>query len=234
MKIALLGYGKMGKSIESVAQEKGHQIVAWRDKSFEKGNLSEAEVAINFSVPDAAVANIKSALDAGLPVVCGTTGWLSQYDEITDYCTRKNGAFLYASNFSIGVNLFFKLNSLLAQWMQHQTDYSVSINETHHTQKLDAPSGTALHLAESILVHSDKQGWMVNTKTDADKIPITSLRQGTVPGTHTVSYHSKNDIITLQHEALSRTGFALGALVAAAWILNKKGIFSMDDVLKLS
>jgi 4-hydroxy-tetrahydrodipicolinate reductase len=234
MKIALLGYGKMGKSIESVAQEKGHQIVAWRDKSFEKGNLSEAEVAINFSVPDAAVANIKSALDVGLPVVCGTTGWLSQYDEITDYCTRKNGAFLYASNFSIGVNLFFKLNSLLAQWMQPQTDYSVSINETHHTQKLDAPSGTALHLAESILAHSDKQGWTVNTKTDADKIPITSLRQGTVPGTHTVSYHSKNDIITLQHEALSRTGFALGALVAAAWILNKKGIFSMDDVLKLS
>lgn len=234
MKIALLGYGKMGKSIESIAQEKGHQVVAWRDRSFEKGALADADVAINFSVPDAAVSNIKEALDAKLPVICGTTGWLKHYDEIINYCKNIDGAFLYASNFSIGVNLFFKLNKHLAQWMQTQKDYTVSLKEEHHAQKVDAPSGTALSLVNTILAHSDHQGWEVNTRSDQDKIPITAVRQGDVPGTHTVQYSSIIDTISIKHEAHSRTGFALGALVAAEWIIGKKGIFCMDDVLKIS
>jgi 4-hydroxy-tetrahydrodipicolinate reductase len=234
MKIALLGYGKMGKTIESVAQERQHQVVAYWDKDLQQGNLNDADVAINFSTPDAAVVNIKTGLDAQLPVICGTTGWLGAEKEIHDYCSERQGAFLYASNFSIGVNLFFKLNKQLAQWMQAHEDYKVHLEETHHTQKLDAPSGTALQLAEDIIAHSAYNSWELNTKTNPQALPISAHREGEVPGIHDIQYSSTSDKISLRHEAFSRKGFALGAIIAAEWIIGKKGIFKMEDVLKLS
>lgn len=234
MKIALLGYGRMGKTIEKFAQERNHEIVFILDKNEEKGSLAEAEVAINFSVPEAAVKNIKLALGKKIPVICGTTGWLDFYDEVTSFCNTNKTAFLYASNFSIGVNLFFKINELAAKLMKpHSEEYKPSIQEIHHTHKLDAPSGTAITIAESLVDTGHFSTWELNGTTDK-KLNIESVREGEVPGTHSITYHSQVDEISLKHEAFSRDGFALGAVIAAEWILNKKGVFSMQDVLNIS
>jgi len=234
MKIALLGYGRMGKTIEKFAQERNHEIVFILDKNEEKGSLAEAEVAINFSVPEAAVKNIKLALGKKIPVICGTTGWLDFYDEVTSFCNINKTAFLYASNFSIGVNLFFKINELAAKLMKPLSEeYKPSIQEIHHIHKLDAPSGTAITIAESLVDTGHFSTWELNGTTDK-KLNIESVREGEVPGTHSITYHSQVDEISLKHEAFSRDGFALGAVIAAEWILNKKGVFSMQDVLNIS
>ena len=234
MKIALLGYGRMGKAIEKIALERGHSIVAKIDKQETIGHLEDAEVAINFSIPSAAVENIKSALEKGIPVICGTTGWLDQQKEVEAFCLEQETAFLYASNFSVGVNLFFKLNGLLAKLMHpHQEHFSMHLEEIHHVHKLDAPSGTALTLAEGILEENPQlAGWVLDKKENS-KLTIKAFREGEVPGTHSVHYTSSVDEITITHEAKSRQGFALGAVIAAEWIQNKKGIFRMNDVLKL-
>lgn len=234
MKIALLGYGRMGKAIEKIALERGHSIVAKVDKEDTSGELNTADVAINFSIPDAAVNNIKSALKEQIPVVCGTTGWLNQQKEVEDYCLQNDTAFLYASNFSVGVNLFFKLNTLLAKLMQpHKEHFSTRLEETHHVHKLDAPSGTAITLAEGVMTeNSELKNWVLDKK-EYGKLSIYSHREGEIPGTHSIHYTSSVDEISITHEAKSRQGFALGAVIAAEWIQNKKGIFSMDDVLKL-
>jgi len=234
MKIALLGNGRMGQTIAKFAKERNHEIVYILDKDKEVGTLNQAEVAINFSIPEAAVSNIKLALDLQIPVICGTTGWLEQYEEVTTYCKSKNTAFLYASNFSVGVNLFFKINQLVAKLMKSQSkEYTPRMQEIHHIHKLDAPSGTALTLAESLLDEKYFSEWELDGKTDK-KLNIESVREREVPGTHSITYQSQVDSISLQHEAFSRDGFALGAVIAAEWILNKKGIYSMQDVLNIS
>ncbi len=234
MKIALLGYGRMGKAIEIVAVERGHDVVAKIDQDETYGNLSEADVAINFSVPDAAAENIKTALKINIPVVCGTTGWLDQLNEIEAFCKAKNSAFIYASNFSVGVNLFFfKLNEVLAKLMSSHKSYEASMKEVHHIHKLDAPSGTAITLAEGIIDQSDYTQWSIHKDTIENMLPIEVDRIGEVPGTHTIKYESNIDSISIEHEAHSRKGFALGAVIAAEWIQDKKGVFSMNDVLSL-
>lgn len=229
MKIALLGYGRMGQTIEKIAIDRGHTIVAKIDKD-NPDEAYEADVAINFSVPMAAYENITSAIDKKIPVVCGTTGWLDRLDEVETLCQQNEGAFLYASNFSLGVNLFFELNVKLADMMQKQPLYTASIEEIHHTQKLDKPSGTAITLAEGI--PSAGNVWHL-VEDNGEGVPITSIRKDEVPGTHTVTHRSEIDEISITHTAHNRTGFALGAIIAAEWIQNKKGIFSMRDVLQL-
>ena len=229
MKIALLGYGRMGQAIEKIAINRGHTIVAKIDKD-NPDEAYEADVAINFSVPMAAYENITSAIDKKIPVVCGTTGWLDRLDEVETLCQQNEGAFLYASNFSLGVNLFFELNVKLADMMQKQPLYTASIEEIHHTQKLDKPSGTAITLAEGI--PSAGNVWHL-IEDNGEGVPITSIRKDEVPGTHTVTHRSEIDEISITHTAHNRTGFALGAIIAAEWIQNKKGIFSMRDVLQL-
>lgn len=233
MKIALLGYGRMGKAIEKTAKNRGHEIVAKIDKDQIEGTLMHADVAINFSIPDAAVNNIISALSIGIPVVCGTTGWIEDFKKVTDITTKNKTAFLYSSNFSIGVNLFFKLNKQLAEMMINQSDYKVNIEEIHHIHKLDSPSGTAITLAEEIIENSKLSDWSM-TADKSDKIQIDAIREGDVPGTHTINYESSIDSISIKHEAHNRRGFAYGAVVAAEWIVGKKGIFKMSDVLNLS
>ena len=229
MKIALLGYGRMGQAIEKIAIDRGHTIVAKIDKD-NPDEAYQADVAINFSVPMAAYENITSAIDKKIPVVCGTTGWLDRLDEVETLCQKNEGAFLYASNFSLGVNLFFELNVKLADMMQKQPLYTASIEEIHHTQKLDKPSGTAITLAEGI--PSAGNLWHL-VEDNGEGVPITSIRKDEVPGTHTVTHRSEIDEISITHTAHNRTGFALGAIIAAEWIQNKKGIFSMRDVLQL-
>ena len=229
MKIALLGYGRMGQAIEKIAIDRGHTIVAKIDKD-NPDEPYEADVAINFSVPMAAYENITSAIDKKIPVVCGTTGWLDRLDEVETLCQQNEGAFLYASNFSLGVNLFFELNVKLADMMQKQPLYTASIEEIHHTQKLDKPSGTAITLAEGI--PSAGNLWHL-VEDNGEGVPITSIRKDEVPGTHTVTHRSETDEISITHTAHNRTGFALGAVIAAEWIQDKKGIFSMRDVLQL-
>ena len=233
MKIALLGYGRMGKAIELIAIERGHDVVAKIDQDETYGNLSDADVAINFSIPEAAAENIKTALKINIPVVCGTTGWLNQLKEIEDFCKAKNSAFIYASNFSVGVNLFFKLNEILAKLMSSHKSYQASMKEIHHIHKLDAPSGTAITLAEGIVGQSDYTQWTINKVIKENMLPVEVDRTGEVPGTHTIKYESSVDSITIEHEAHSRKGFALGAVIAAEWIQDKKGVFSMKDVLSL-
>ena len=234
MKIALLGYGRMGKTIASYAQQRNHKIVYILDKEHKEGSLSEADVAINFSVPEAAVSNIKAALEQKIPVVSGTTGWLKKYEEVVTFCKTQQSAFLYASNFSIGVNLFFKINQFVAQLMHpHQSAYQTEIQEIHHIHKLDAPSGTAITIAEGIIKETDYTGWELDNASQGT-LPIEALREGEVPGTHTVHYRSKIDQISIKHEAYKRDGFALGAVIAAEWLAGKEGIFSMDDILKIS
>tara|TARA_B100000925_G_scaffold101236_1_gene74265 strand:- start:468 stop:1157 length:690 start_codon:yes stop_codon:yes gene_type:complete len=229
MKIALLGYGRMGQAIEKIAIDRGHTIVAKIDKD-NPDEAYEADVAINFSVPIAAYENITSAIHKKIPVVCGTTGWLDRLHEVETLCQQNEGAFLYASNFSLGVNLFFELNVKLAKIMQKQPLYTTSIEEIHHTQKLDKPSGTAITLAEGI--PSAGNAWHL-VEDNGEGVPITSIRKDEVPGTHTVTHRSEIDEISITHTAHNRTGFALGAVIAAEWIKDKKGVFRMRDVLQL-
>lgn len=238
MKIALLGYGKMGKAIEKIAISQGHEVVIKKDDS-SSFSLESVDVAIDFSLPHVAVSHITMCLNEGIPVISGTTGWLEHFDTMVALCNEKNGSFLYASNFSIGVNIFFEINKKLASLMAPHASYEVSMEEIHHTQKLDAPSGTAITLAEGIIDSSTYTEWQdiapsTNENVENHVIPIVSKREGTVPGTHIISY--KNDIDTLQiyHEAHSRQGFAQGAVVAALWLIDKKGVFSMADVLNIS
>ena len=232
MKFALLGYGRMGKAIEEIALERGHEIICKIDKNLNEGNLYQADVAINFSIPDAAVDNISRALNKSVPVICGTTGWLDAYQQVTQIAIKKNTAFLYASNFSVGVNLFFKLNKVLAQIMESHKEYSASMEEIHHIHKLDAPSGTAITLAEGIIENSNLIDWKLGGD-GKDSLRIQSYREGEIPGTHSVKYKSPIDNITIEHKAHNRKGFAFGAVIAAEWIVGKKGIFKMDDVLNL-
>ncbi|MEL4307374.1 4-hydroxy-tetrahydrodipicolinate reductase [Joostella sp. CR20] len=233
MKIALLGYGKMGKMIEQIAISRGHEIVAKVNEETQNFDIKTADVAIDFSIPSVAFKNISLCLENGVPVISGTTGWLEKYDEAVSLCEEKNGAFIYASNFSLGVNVFFQLNEYLAKMMKNLSEYNVSIEEIHHTQKLDAPSGTAITLAEGIINNTDKEGWKLDN-APANEIPITAVREPEVPGTHTISYQSKVDTIDIKHTAHNREGFALGAVVAAEWIIGKSGVFSMKDVLNLA
>jgi len=230
MKIALLGYGKMGKTIEKIALERGHEIVLKINEHIEDHDLSIADVAIDFSVPSAALNNILTCCRKKLPVISGTTGWLKDYDNAVKACENENSAFLYASNFSIGVNLFFELNKRLAKLMDPFKEYSVEIEEIHHTQKLDAPSGTAISLAEQIISNSHYTAWQLD-KAGENEIPVIARRIEDVPGTHTISYKSRVDTIEITHTAHSREGFALGAVIAAEWIRDRKGVFSMKDVL---
>jgi 4-hydroxy-tetrahydrodipicolinate reductase len=232
MKIALLGYGKMGKTIEKIAIERGHEVVLKINKDIKEQDLSIADVAIDFSVPAAAYENITSCFKNQVPVISGTTGWLDKYEQAKEICEKENGSFLYASNFSIGVNLFFELNSHLAKLIAPFREYEVDIEEIHHTQKLDAPSGTAISLAEQIIQNSDKTGWKLD-KAEKNEIPITAKRIEDVPGTHVIAYRSPIDTIEIKHTAHSRQGFAQGAVIAAEWIKDKKGIFTMKDVLSI-
>ncbi|MBB1138518.1 4-hydroxy-tetrahydrodipicolinate reductase [Myroides sp. WP-1] len=233
MNIALLGYGKMGKIIERIAIERGHAVVYTKQRNQETGNLATADVAIDFSVPSVAVDNIKQALSVGVPVVSGTTGWLNQYEEVVAFCKEKEQAFLYGSNFSLGVNIFFELNDYLAKMMHNLEQYTVAMQEVHHTEKLDAPSGTAITLAEGIIANSSYTSWTLDAQPTAEQIHIDAVREDKVPGTHTVRYDSSIDQIEIKHTAHNREGFALGAVIAAEWIKDKKGIFSMKDVLNL-
>ncbi|WP_405569875.1 4-hydroxy-tetrahydrodipicolinate reductase [Winogradskyella sp. Asnod2-B02-A] len=232
MKIALLGYGKMGKSIEAIALHRNHTISLIVSDSNSDYDFSNSDVAIDFSIPSVAVSNIKKAIDAGIPVISGTTGWLDQYQDVLDYCNSKNGTFLYASNFSLGVNLFFELNKRLSELMSNTSEYTTEIEEIHHTQKLDAPSGTAITLAEQIIENTHYTNWTLEAPKP-NEIHINAKRIENVPGTHEISYNSEIDSINIKHTAHSRQGFAMGAVVAAEWIKDKKGIFSMKDVLNI-
>lgn len=224
----------MGKAIEVIAQNRGHEIVAKIDKENPNDSIAQADVAINFSVPSAATQNITAALTHAIPVVCGTTGWLEHKKDIETLCQEKKGAFLYASNFSLGVNIFFALNEKLAQMMAPHHHYDTNIEEIHHTEKLDAPSGTAISLAEGILPHSKQTNWKLAEEATPNDLPITAKREPHVPGTHTVTYNSPTDSISMEHIAHNRDGFALGAVLAAEWIVGKSGIFSMRDVLDIN
>ncbi|OUW77133.1 MAG: 4-hydroxy-tetrahydrodipicolinate reductase [Flavobacteriaceae bacterium TMED212] len=232
MRLALLGYGRMGKAIEKIALQRGHKIICKIDKNQSDGVLTGADVAINFSVPNAAVENINKALNLSIPVVCGTTGWLDAYEQVTQNAEKNETAFLYASNFSVGVNIFYKLNKILAQMMRHQNDYKVSMEEIHHVHKLDMPSGTSITLAEGIIENSEHTGWKLEGD-DKDIVNIKSIRSGEFPGTHNIKYRSNIDEITIEHKAENREGFAIGAVIASEWIVGKKGIFKMDDVINL-
>lgn len=232
MKIALSGYGKMGKTIEKIALERGHEIVQKITGDIEAYDLSTADIIIDFSLPNAAFKNITTAFSQNIPVVCGTTGWLENYGKAVDICNQNMCGFIYASNFSVGVNLFFELNQKLANLMKGFSNYSVEIEEIHHTQKLDAPSGTAISLAQQIIHNTDKTGWKLN-ESSGNEIPIYAKRIPDFPGTHTVTYTSEVDVIEINHTAKSREGFALGAVIAAEWLLGKKGVFTMKDVLSI-
>lgn len=232
MKIALLGYGKMGKEIEKIALQRGHEIVLKKSSTSSFESLELADVAIDFSVPTSAVTNISACLNSGVPIVSGTTGWLENYNQMTALCQEKQGAFIYGSNFSLGVNIFFELNEYLAKIMAKFNQYQVAMEEIHHTQKLDAPSGTAISLAKGIINASDYKDWtLANPKSD--EILIDAKRIENVPGTHSVFYNSEVDLIEIKHLAHNRTGFALGAVLAAEWIVGKKGVFTMKDVLNI-
>ncbi len=236
MKIALLGYGKMGQIIERIATERGHQVVLRKRSADSYEGLETADVAIDFSIPDAAVANISACLNKNIPVVSGTTGWLEHYPEMAALCEQQQGAFIYGSNFSLGVNLFFALNQQLARMMAKFPEYKVSMREIHHTQKLDAPSGTAISLAKDIIERSDYSSWALPDVKPAkpDEILIDAQRVENVPGTHSVFYDSEVDSIEIKHTAHSREGFALGAVIAAEWLQGRIGIFTMKDVLNLT
>lgn len=232
MNIALLGYGKMGKVIERIALERGHTIVVRKTRQNAFDGLETADVAIDFSIPDAAVENITACLQAGIPVVSGTTGWLAQYDAMKTLCEKQNGAFLYGSNFSLGVNLFFELNQKLAQLMAKFPQYAVDMEEIHHTQKLDKPSGTAITLAEGLLPYTAFTQWSLDADA-TDALYINVKRENEVPGTHSIFYRSAVDTIEIKHTAHNREGFAYGAVIAAEWLATRKGVFTMKDVLDL-
>lgn len=236
MKIALIGYGKMGKTIEKLARAKGYEVALIIDMDNQAdltvANLRQADVAIEFTQPESAFSNIKSCLEAGVAVVSGTTGWLEKLPQARAICVANDGAFLHATNFSIGVNILFALNRYLAKMMNGQPQYDVAIEEIHHTQKLDAPSGTAITLAEGVLAGLKRKEKWVNQATEVNaELPIISKREDPAPGTHTVTYQSAIDDIAISHVAHSREGFAMGALTAAEWIVGKQGTFTMQDVL---
>lgn len=233
MNIALLGYGRMGKTIEQIAIKRGHNIVLTIDKGDNDYDITKADVAIDFSIPTVAFKNISNCINNNVPVISGTTGWLDNYDNAVALCKEKKGAFIYASNFSLGVNIFFELNKNLAKMMSALKQYHVSMEEIHHTQKLDAPSGTAITLANGVIEqHTGFDNWKLD-ETGDKIIPITAKRIEDVPGTHTVTYKSEVDTINIEHIAHTRQGFALGAVVAAEWIIGKSGIFTMNDVLNI-
>jgi 4-hydroxy-tetrahydrodipicolinate reductase len=236
MRIVLIGYGKMGKEIERIAIDRGHQIVSKIDIENPDDLISltnkEVDVAIEFSNPVSAFSNIMKCIEKQIPIVCGTTGWLEKKDEVEKATQSFDSTFFYASNYSIGVNLFFKLNKQLAKLMQPHAGYDIYTNEIHHIEKKDSPSGTAITIAEGIMSqYPNKNKWVNNEIPGADEIAIWSQRESTKPGTHTVKYISKVDQIEVTHEAFSREGFALGAVIAAEWILGKKGVLGMDDML---
>ena len=236
MKVAILGYGKMGQIIEKIAQERGHNILLKINQhnidELNIENLKKADVVIDFSTPESAKTNIILSIDANKPIVSGTTGWHDDYKEVKDYCIKNDGAFLYASNFSLGVNLFFELNKNLAKLMKKHQQYQINLTEIHHSEKLDAPSGTAISLAEQIISESDiKNKWTINSENSDEELKIDAQRKGNITGTHSVNYKSETDSISIIHEAHSRNGFALGAIISAEWIMSKKGVFSMHDVL---
>jgi 4-hydroxy-tetrahydrodipicolinate reductase len=238
MKIALIGYGKMGKAIEELAPGRGHELVMRIDREnrqeFTRENLSKADVAIEFTGPQGAYENIIQCLEWGIPVISGSTGWLERLDEVKELCRKKNGAFLYASNFSIGVNIFFELNKKLASLMATHPEYQPSLEEIHHTRKKDSPSGTAITLAEQVMENLvTKKKWVNHKDAGAEEMTIISKRIGDIPGSHTVKYASDADDIRISHIAHDRSGFALGAILAAEFIKGKKGIFNMQDVLGL-
>lgn len=234
MKLLIVGYGKMGKTIERIAQQRGHEITGRIDidnqHEFEK---AAADVAIEFSRPEAAFDNVKRCLERKIPVVCGTTGWLARKPEIETLTKSRNGTFFYASNYSLGVNIFFKLNEHLAKMMASFDDYTIGLEETHHIEKKDAPSGTAITLAEGIMKHNkSKKGWINSDTGSPGELPIKSFRIGQVPGTHVVRYSSPTDDIEIKHTAHTREGFAMGAVMVAEWLKDKKGVLTMDDFLK--
>jgi 4-hydroxy-tetrahydrodipicolinate reductase len=238
MKIALIGYGKMGKAIEEIALEKGHEIVLKIDvangNEFTKENLQRADAAIEFTGPHSAFENVKKCIEYGVPVISGSTGWLDQWNEISAMCETHNGCLVYSSNYSIGVNLFFELNKQLANLMEPYDAYDVQMTEIHHTEKKDAPSGTAITLAEQILSNMGRKNQWVNShSSNATDLVIISERIDPAPGTHTVTYDSPIDTIEITHTAHTRKGFASGALLAAEFAKNKSGIFTMKEVLGL-
>jgi 4-hydroxy-tetrahydrodipicolinate reductase len=238
MNIALIGYGKMGKAIEEIALQRGHRIVVKIDEhnlpDFNPGTMAEADVAIEFTGPHSAPGNVRKAIEWDVPVVCGSTGWTDQLEAINELVANRNGSFIYASNFSVGVNIFFEINKKLAAMMSSHGEYDVSLEETHHTQKRDAPSGTAITLAEGVLKEvTRKKRWVNDVSTDPGDLAIISHRIDPAPGTHSVKYSSAIDDIEIIHTAHNRTGFALGAVLAAEFIKDKKGIFSMKEVLHL-
>ncbi|MCR6722057.1 MAG: 4-hydroxy-tetrahydrodipicolinate reductase [Chitinophagaceae bacterium] len=238
MNIALIGYGKMGKAIEQIALDHGHHIILRISdqnlRDFNAENLEPADVAIEFTGPHSALANLRTMLSWHIPVVCGSTGWTEELPSVHRLVQETNGSFLYASNFSVGVNIFFEINKKLAQLMAQHTDYDVTLEEIHHTQKLDAPSGTAITLAEQVLENIDRKNkWVNAASSKPDDLVIISKREDPAPGTHSVIYQSPIDDIEIIHTAHNRLGFATGAVLAAEYIYNKKGIFSMKDVLGL-
>jgi 4-hydroxy-tetrahydrodipicolinate reductase len=238
MKIALIGYGKMGKAIEEIALQKGHEVVLKisidNTADFTEDNLKQADVAIEFTGPHSAVDNLKKCFDAGVPVVSGSTGWLERWNVIEAYCKQKNGALLYASNFSVGVNLFFELNKYLAKLMEPYNEYDVKLEEIHHTEKKDAPSGTAITLAEQVLQQiKRKNNWVNSVAKTPGELEIVSKRIDPAPGTHKIYYTSSIDDIEIIHTAHNRKGFAGGAVLAAEFLNGKKGIYTMKDVLNL-
>ncbi len=231
MKIAIVGYGKMGRTIDEIATAQGHTVVARLEEKPTRENINGAEVAIEFTTPSSAYENVKACLEIGLPVVCGTTAWLDKLPEVEELCKKQNGAFIYASNYSLGVNLFFEINKRVAEIMQKYLEYSIRMEEIHHTEKKDAPSGTAITLAEEIIPIYGFENWKLSYKTDDNQLGIEAKRIQDVPGTHSVLYNSDVDEIEIKHIAHSRKGFASGAVLAAQWLIGKKGVFTMKDVL---
>ena len=232
MKIALVGYGKMGKIIDEISQSRGHEVVARLKETPNRESLKDADVVIEFSNPEAAFENIKVCLENKIPVICGTTGWLDKKPEIERIAVEQNSAFLYGSNFSLGVNLFFAINEKLAKLMNNVDEYQCQLEEIHHIHKKDAPSGTAISIAEGIIENSKYEAWKLDETKDKE-LGIFAIRENEVPGTHSVFYRSEVDEIEIKHTAFNRNGFALGAVIAADWIVGKQGVFSMNDVLGL-
>lgn len=232
MKIALVGYGKMGKIIDEISQNRRHEVVARLKETPTKESLNDADVVIEFSNPEAAFENIKVCLENKIPVICGTTGWLDKKTEIERIAVEQNSAFLYGSNFSLGVNLFFAINEKLAKLMNNVDEYQCQLEEIHHIHKKDAPSGTAISIAEGIIENSKYEAWKLG-ETKGKELGIFAIREDEVPGTHSVFYRSEVDEIEIKHTAFNRNGFALGAVIAAEWIVGKQGVFSMKDVLGL-
>lgn len=234
MKIALFGYGKMGKVIDKIAKNRGHKIIYRIDENSINYDLKKVDVAIDFSTPKAAFSNINMALENSIPIISGTTGWLDNYNKAVMLCNEKNGAFLYASNFSLGVNIFFEINRQLAKIMSNHPEYVIKMKEIHHIEKIDAPSGTAITLAESIIKETDYQKWSLNKDFKENEISIEAQRLSDKTGTHEVIYKSDIDEIKIKHAAVNREGFGLGAVIAAEWLIGKKGVFSMKDVLNIN